>query len=153
MSQNHYDLTQAKEIMARAAEEFLPDYEGKRKAGQVLMTELQALSGFCGYIIEPDTHGLWFGVGESHPRLGLWITEGLGADLYITFPEGKGRSERIEGLVLNRVTGLLEGETDRRSGVAVVVEYALAAIRRERQSLVIRSPGPGSWPPRGTPTR
>jgi hypothetical protein len=147
--QRHYDLAEAKEIMARAAEEFLPDYEGKRKAGQALMTELQVLDGFCGYVVKPGVHGLWFGVSEGHEKLGLWITEGVGADLFITIPGGKGRSEKIPGLVLNRLSGLLEGEDSKRSGAAVVVEYVLAVIRRERQSLVIRSPS--TWPPKGTP--
>jgi len=142
-----YDLSEAREIMAKGAEEFLPDYEGKRRAGRMLMAELAALDGFCGYVIRPGDHGLWFGVGEGYDRLGLWINEGVGSDLVITYPEGKGRTEKITGLALNRVTGLLEGEDNHRSAAAVVVEYALAAIRKQRQALVIRSPGGTPVPP------
>src|SRR5689334_1789032 len=106
MSQRgNYDLSEAKEIMAKGAEEFLPDYEGKRRAGRTLMAELAALDGFCGYVIRSGDHGLWFVVGEGYDRLGLWINEGVGSDLVISYVEGKGRTEKITGLVLNRVTG------------------------------------------------
>lgn len=139
-----YDEHEASRLLSDAAEEFVPDKQGRRAAAFKLLQQLVDLCTRIGIRSQCPQYRLEKMAQIANDRGGA-VAVLLEEDgyLYITEVEPTPRSKKIKvPLIYNRATKLLEGEDEdntivprageprpKRSALAVVAEYALKELR------------------------